>query len=367
MRLSGIIAASLLPLALCSIPISAQDAPQPQPKTEPQPSGEKPKAAASDTTSGPVIDNVKPSSGDAGVPVIITGKGFGSPGIGSVRPKVTFSGKDAKIGDDWTDTTITAVVPPGAMSGDVVVTVGDKLSKGQPFTVKAEYDQSAFEVVTGVGAEVAGEEVTSYKVDTTNNALSQTNVGRKTVEILLGGGFILPWHRGGHWIEKSYCGTPSSNPAGQESPCRQGGDVAYKNYRPWETFLSIRFAPASDQTINGFVVGGGYRITKYFTLLAGYAVTPFNEPTHGFRVVASQTVAANPTISPYNHFNADDLLHNRPGAFDGFPLFLYNASGVTTTKIFPTSPVVVHYHSGIYFGIGIPVNFTTLFKPSAGK
>lgn len=211
-----------------------------------------------------------------------------------------------------------------------------------------EVDQSAFQLVTGIGAEVAGEEVTSYKVDTTNNALSQTNVGRKTVEILLGGGFILPWHIGGHWIENSY-----------------PNDPAYKNYRPWETFLSIRFAPASDQTINGFVVGGGYRITKYFTLLTGYAVTPFNEPTHGFRVAASQVVAANPTIFPYNHFNADDLLHNRPGAFDGFPLFLYNANGVTTTQIFPTSPTVVHYHSGIYFGVGIPLNLTALFKPSS--
>jgi hypothetical protein len=363
MRLSAIIAVSLMLFALCSIPISAQDAPQSQPKTEPQACSEKPAAGKTEKPSGPVIENVKPESADAGNSVTITGIGFGESG------KVTFNGKEATVkAGDWTATKITAIVPVGATSGNVVVSAGGKDSIGKAFTIKAEYDQSAFELVTGVGAEVAGEEVTSYKVDTTNNALSQTNVGRKTVEILLGGGFILPWHRGGHWIEKSYCGSPSSHqPAGQESPCRQGGDAAYKNYRPWETFLSIRFAPASDQTINGFVIGGGYRITKYFTLLAGYAATPFNEPTHGFRVVASQTVAANPTISPYNHFNADDLLHNRPGAFDGFPLFLYNASGVTTTKIFPTSPVVVHYHSGVYFGIGIPVNFTTLFKPSAGK
>ena len=232
-----------------------------------------------------------------------------------------------------------------------------------------EFDHHAFELVTGVGAEVAGEEATSYKVDTTNNALSQTNVGRKTVEILLGGGFILPWHVGGGWIERSYCGTPSAEQqaSGQKALCREGGDTAYKGYRPWEVFLSIRFAPASDQTINGFVVGGGYRITKYLTLLTGYAVTPFNEPTHGFRMAASQVVAANPTITPYNHFNADDLLQNRPGAFDGFPLFLYNANGVTTTKLFPTSPTVVHYHSGIYFGVGVPLNLTALFKPSGNS
>ena len=96
-------------------------------------------------------------------------------------------------------------------------------------------------------------------------------------------------------------------------------------------------------------------------------MTPVDEPTHGFRAAAAQIVAANPTLFPYNHFNASDLLRNRPGAFDGFPLFLYNASGVTTTKIFPTSPIVTHYRSGIYFGVGIPLNLTALIKPSASK
>lgn len=75
----------------------------------------------------------------------------------------------------------------------------------------------------------------------------------------------MPWHKGGEWIEKSYPDDPE-----------------YKGYRPWETFVSVRFAPASDQTINGFVIGGGYRIMKYFSLLVGYSVTPVDEPSHGF-------------------------------------------------------------------------------------
>jgi len=234
-----------------------------------------------------------------------------------------------------------------------------------------QYDKKQFEVLTGVGAVLAGVESTSYKIDTTANALSQTNVGKKTVEILLGGGFIMPWRKGGGWIERSFCGSKNDedaslkngNSQSKDYGCRQNGDPDYREYRPWETFLSIRFAPTTDQTINGFVVGGGYRITKYFSLLTGYSVTPVDEPTHGFREVASQIVAANPKISPYNHFNASDLLNNVPGAFDGFPLFLYNANGVTTTKIFPTSPLVTHYRSGIYFGVGIPLNLTALFKP----
>ena len=248
-------------------------------------------------------------------------------------------------------------------------------------------------------------EATSYKEQ--NEALSAANVGRKTPEILLGGGFILPWHSVGGWIERSYCGkqydkvkedkakedkaekdkakkAKEDNPkeensnddkakedtAKEEPPaatplsadCKPGG--AYRDYRPWEVFLSIRFAPASDQTINGFVLGGGYKITKYLALMVGYSVTPTDEPSPGFRNAAAQIVAANPTVSPYNRYNPSDLLQDKPGAFDGFPLFIYNASGQTTQKLFLGSPRVTHHRSGIYFGVGIPLNLTALFKPS---
>ena len=137
----------------------------------------------------------------------------------------------------------------------------------------------------------------------------------------------------------------------------------YRNYRPWQTFLSIRFAPGTDQTINGFVVGGGYRLTKYFSLLIGYSVTPVDEPSPGFRVAAASVVSANPTIAPYNRYNAADLLSNKPGSFDGFPLFVYGPNGITTAKLFPNPPTVTHHRSGIYFGVGIPLDLKGLFTP----
>jgi hypothetical protein len=224
-------------------------------------------------------------------------------------------------------------------------------------------DSSSFHLLTGVGARLAGVESTSYKRNDTSDALSATNIGRKTPEILLGGGFVLPWKKGGGWIERSYCGSAASTKEAKDLPadCQPGG--AYKNYRPYEAFISIRFSPATDQTLNGFVVGGGYRITKYLSLLTGYSVTPIEEPSPGFRVAASQIVAANPTITPYNRYNAADLLNNRPGAFDGFPLFVYNANGVTTTKLFLSSPTVTHHRSGVYFGVGIPLDLGKLFTP----
>lgn len=328
------------------------------------------------SASAPSVTSLSPSSGPTGSRVTITGTNFGSEKGSS---KVTLDGKTAQT-TDWNCTSITALIPPGAKTGKVVVTLAVKgAPKGKDslastatpsgvdqFTVDApEYDHSAFEVLTGVGAVLAGAEATSYKTD--NDALSATNVGRKTPEILLGGGFILPWRRGGGWIERSYCG-PKLQKKGVKDPsddCTTGG--AYHDYRPWETFLSIRFAPANDQTINGFVIGAGYRITKYFSLMMGYSITPVQEPSPGFRVAAAKIVTDNPTIAPYDRYNSAALLSDKPGAFDGFPLFVYNASGVTTTKLFPSSPTVTHHRSGIYFGVGIPLNLTSLFKPAAGK
>jgi|SRR5450432_65582 len=332
-------------------------------------------APASPDASKPTIASIQPPSGTGGARVKIVGTNFGSEKGTST---ITFGGKTAQT-SDWLDTSITAIVPPGSKTGklEVVVNVAKNAAtastKATPdaapvpnFTVDApEYDQSAFEVLTGVGAVLAGAEATSYKTD--NDALSATNVGRKTPEILLGGGFILPWRAGGGWIERSYCGAKAQQGATKDPPDNCGSGGAYRDYRPWEAFLSIRFAPANDQTINGFVVGGGYRITKYLSLMMGYSVTPVEEPSPGFRVAAAKIVTDNPTIAPYNRYNPAALLNDSPGAFDGFPLFVYNASGVTTAKLFPSSPTVTHHRSGIYFGVGIPLNLTSLFKPAAGK
>lgn len=305
----------------------------------------------------PTIEQLSPPLGTSGaVGDLVTIKGHD---FGNAPGKVTFNDKKPAKSQStvWSDTSIVVTVPSGAVTGNVVVTTADgHNSAPMPLDVKPpEYDPTHFEVITGVGAVLAGAEATSYK--TNNDALSAANVGRKTPEILLGGSFIMPCRWGGRWIEKSYCGVSQD--------CQPGG--AYYHYRPWATFLSIRFAPTTDQTINGFVLGGGYRITKYFSLVIGYSVTPVDEPSPGFRVAAAQVVSANPTISPYSRYNPSDLLLNKPGAFDGFPLFVYNASGVTTTKLFPNNPTVTHHRSGIYFGVGIPLNLTALFKPSGGK
>jgi hypothetical protein len=85
-----------------------------------------------------------------------------------------------------------------------------------------------------VGATVAGLDETSYETD--NDAFSATNLGRKRPELLLGGGFILPFRKGGVRIEKAYCGSDKEQREAAEvdqqptDNCRPGG--AYNHYRP---------------------------------------------------------------------------------------------------------------------------------------
>jgi hypothetical protein len=65
----------------------------------------------------PAITGMNPLSGNVGLAVNISGAGFGaSQGLG----KVLFNGASAGI-LNWSDSSITAVVPNGATTGSVVV------------------------------------------------------------------------------------------------------------------------------------------------------------------------------------------------------------------------------------------------------
>jgi len=79
----------------------------------------------------PSINSVTPNSGSIGTSVTIAGANFGTPQGSST---VTFNGV-AAAPTVWTATSITAPVPNGAISGNVVVTVGGVPSNALPFTV----------------------------------------------------------------------------------------------------------------------------------------------------------------------------------------------------------------------------------------
>ena len=80
----------------------------------------------------PGITSLNPTSGAVGASVVITGTSFGATQGGS---SVTFNGIPVTSVSNWSDTSITAVVPASATSGNVVVTVGGNPSNGSNFTV----------------------------------------------------------------------------------------------------------------------------------------------------------------------------------------------------------------------------------------
>jgi hypothetical protein len=84
-------------------------------------------------TPPPAISSISPTSGPIGTNVIITGTNFG-PTVGTIQSFVTFNGSQTRA-SNWTDTSITAPVPAGATTGNVLVNVGGVPSNGVLFTV----------------------------------------------------------------------------------------------------------------------------------------------------------------------------------------------------------------------------------------
>src|SRR5271157_678146 len=80
----------------------------------------------------PSITSLSPTSGAVGASVTITGTNFGTTqGTSTVK----FNTTTATSITSWSAASIVAVVPSGATTGNVVVTVGGVASNGSPFTV----------------------------------------------------------------------------------------------------------------------------------------------------------------------------------------------------------------------------------------
>lgn len=81
----------------------------------------------------PSISSLSPTTGAVGASVTINGSGFGSTqGTSTVK----FNGKVASV-TSWSASAIVAIVPAGATTGNVVVTVSGAASNGKTFTVVA--------------------------------------------------------------------------------------------------------------------------------------------------------------------------------------------------------------------------------------
>jgi hypothetical protein len=237
-----------------------------------------------------------------------------------------------------------------------------------------------FSLVIGIGSLIVVSGSTDYSDQ--SNVIHSNNIGKATPQFLTGVAFrshlpnFLPRYHGCTWNETD--GLPANgsaqasttptadkdktdpHPKDVKTAKTEGGACSYAEpwqKRPWNAFVSVKFSPGANQTVNGFVFGASYAVTKYLNALVGFSLTPVNEPAPGFRTTAAQFVAAQQLQGQYLNFSPSAMLKNSPNAFDGFPV-----TDPTGKLIYSGNPLTVHYHGGAVFGVSIPIYFSSVFK-----
>ncbi len=135
--------------------------------------------ATSGNTTPPSITSLNPVSGFVGTSVTIAGANFGAT---QGTSSITFNGT-AATPTSWSAASITAAVPSGATTGNVVVTVGGAASNGVTFTVQA--DTTPPTVPTGLTATAisASQINLSWTASTDNVGVTGYNVFRAGVKL----------------------------------------------------------------------------------------------------------------------------------------------------------------------------------------
>jgi len=203
----------------------------------------------------------------------------------------------------------------------------------------------------------AGSVLNSTKFGDYNNSsniLQTTHLGSSTPQYTVGLAYKLPIYGPFAKVPQLHCGTDAYT-------------VAYPEARstycfPLKAFVSLKFTPDASQTLNGFTFGLSHALASYngtplLDLMVGVSYTAFNEVSPGFQQAAINTVTTQQAANNpyYAQYNLEALKANNPTAFDGFPIQLLKADGTTGPLIYTASPLVSHYHSGLFLGVSIPI------------
>jgi YD repeat-containing protein len=297
----------------------------------------------------PNITSLSPTSGAVGTSVVITGTNFGS-----AQGSVTFSGSTGTI-SSWTDTSITAIVPAGATTGNVVVTaVGGAASSGVAFTVTGPPTISALNPASGAA-------LASVTISGSNFGASQGN-GSVTFNGL--GATVSSWSATSIVVI-----VPAAATSGNVLVTAAGGvvsnGVAFTVTNPHINNLSVTSGtPGTSVTVTGFNFGaaqGGSTITFNGALAVptswsdtSIAVPVPSGATSGFVVVtvAGQpsngvtfTVVTPPVITAVNPSsgaigNVVDVTGSNFGATQGSSTISFHGVTATPNTWSPTTIVV---------------------------
>lgn len=175
-----------------------------------------------------------------------------------------------------TETSIDVTLPAAdlATAGEFPMAVNSQ-TKGASNEVKFTVSDTGVRgvsLVLGIGTLLVGNS-TNYKINSTANVLEGAVIGKAAPQLMAGVDFRLPipgFSAGAH----------------------------HSRADPWNAFVSLTFAPNSTQTLTGLIFGLDYRVSSHLSILGGFALTPFNEPSPGFRNAAIAAVTATPGAYP---------------------------------------------------------------------
>lgn len=206
----------------------------------------------------------------------------------------------------------------------------------------------------GAGAVLANSKFGDY--NDSSNVLQTTHLGASTPQYVAGVAYKIAIR--GALYKKLSCNTQDFTIK------RSDAQVAF--CYPYKVFVNLKFSPDSSQTFNGFTYGISHALHQYLDLMIGISYSAHNEISPGFlqtalSVVKTQQAAGNPY---YSQYNLAALKANDATAFDGFPTQLINANGTAGSLIYTGSPTVLHYHSGFFMGVAIPLSFKS---PASGN
>jgi hypothetical protein len=185
-----------------------------------------------------------------------------------------------------------------------------------------------------------------------SNILQSTHLGAGTPQFVVGVAYKLPIQE---LIPKVY----SKLKCSKDSFFNPDEEAKEAYCYPWKAFVSLKFSPDASQTFNGFTYGLSHALHKRLDVMFGLSFSAHNEVSPGFIAAATNTVKVQQAASNkyYAPWSLAALQGNGPTAFDGFPTQLLNADGTTGPLIYGGAPLILHYHSGFFIGVAIPVSF----------
>lgn len=201
--------------------------------------------------------------------------------------------------------------------------------------LRASHDERFFRVVVGGGVSILGDDHVNFKTE--SGTLRVVNDSKLRTSALFGGQFHLK-------------------------------DVRWRSGETKElsALVSLEFTQGTTRFLDGFQFGMGWELSRYLTLVGGFALRRGEELSHGFEQAASSIIAAQQAAGNAAYARFSTLVPGQIG-YDDKPLELLDGLPLTAPgeaqPFFGGSPMIESYNRSLFLGVVVPVNLGALLSP----